>query len=125
MNSLPKQILFVSNDDRCFESVNRKLNYEEESYALTPALTADQALFLMTDETFDLYILDSLLKDTSSVELCRRLREKDRETPNLFFRGDEQQLAKAQIALKPESHEFLDKSNDLDRLAETVKKILM
>ena len=123
MSSLPKQILFVSNDNGCFESVNRRLNYEEENYALTPALTADQALFLMTDETFDLYILDSFLKDTSSVELCRRLREKDRQTPILFFRGNEH-TAKDQIALKSDTNEFLDKSNDLEMLAETVRKIL-
>lgn len=123
MSSLPKQILFVSHDGGCCESISRRLNYEAEHYALTAALTADQALFLMTDETFDLYILDNLSKGTSSSELCRRLREKDRHTPILFF-GGMNHSANGNSEIAVGANEYLDKSNDLDRLAEMVKRLL-
>lgn len=121
MNSHPKNILFVTSDDRYSDTINRQLNREEENYALTTALTADQALFLMKDESFDLYILDYLLEGISAEELFRRLREKDQRTPVLFFGGLNKQVSEG---FERNSHDKLHNHNELDRLAETVERLL-
>jgi len=49
--------------------------------------TAVQALSLMQEERFDLYLLDAWLPDLDGFELCRRMRHFDPHTPILFFSG--------------------------------------
>ena len=49
--------------------------------------TAAQALSLIQNERFDLYLLDTLLPDLDGFELCRRMRSVDPHTPILFFSG--------------------------------------
>lgn len=49
--------------------------------------TAAQALSLIKDERFDLYLLDTFLPDLDGFELCRRMRNLDPHTPILFFSG--------------------------------------
>lgn len=49
--------------------------------------TADQALSLIQNERFDLYLLDAWLPGLDGFELCRRMRAVDPHTPILFFSG--------------------------------------
>lgn len=49
--------------------------------------TAAQALSLMQEERFDLYLLEAWLPDLDGFELCRLLRKFDQHTPILFFSG--------------------------------------
>jgi DNA-binding response OmpR family regulator len=121
MSSLPKNILFVTSDDRYSDTINRQLNREEENYSLTTARTADQALFLMKDEPFDLYILDYLLEGISAEELFRRLREKDQQTPVLFFSRLNNPVSED---FEQNSNGNLHHPNELDRLAEMVERLL-
>jgi DNA-binding response OmpR family regulator len=47
--------------------------------------TAAQALSLMQEERFDLYLLDAWLPDLDGFELCRRMRKFSPHTPIHFF----------------------------------------
>jgi DNA-binding response OmpR family regulator len=49
--------------------------------------TAVQALAAMQTERFDVCVLDATLPDLDGFELCRRMRDFDRDTPILFFSG--------------------------------------
>jgi CheY-like chemotaxis protein len=49
--------------------------------------TAVQALSAMQTERFDVCVLDTTLPDLDGFELCRRMRDFDRDTPILFFSG--------------------------------------
>lgn len=49
--------------------------------------TAVQALSAMQTERFDVCVLDATLPDLDGFELCRRMRDFDRDTPILFFSG--------------------------------------
>jgi DNA-binding response OmpR family regulator len=49
--------------------------------------TAAQALSLLEQEQFDLYLLDSWLPDMDGVELCRRVRRYAPLAPILFYSG--------------------------------------
>lgn len=49
--------------------------------------TAAEALTSIAAERFDLYLLDSRLPDLDGLELCRRMRVSDPDTPVVFFSG--------------------------------------
>ena len=49
--------------------------------------TAGDALSLIREERFHMYLLEAWLPDLDGFELCRRLRARDPHTPILFFSG--------------------------------------
>jgi DNA-binding response OmpR family regulator len=56
-----------------------------EDYTLCYARDFDEGLQLARRGYFDLYILDNWLPDGNGIELCRRIREFDPNTPVLFY----------------------------------------
>jgi DNA-binding response OmpR family regulator len=76
--------------------------------------TAAQALSLIQENPFDLYVLDTCLPDLDGFELCRRLRECNSQTPIVFFSSagnevDKQRGIKAganAYAIKPDVDEL-------------------
>ena len=114
-----RRILIVDDDaDSC--EVMSFLLAMEYGCEVFSAETAEEALSLIEAHKFDLYILDSLLSNSSGVELCARLRRSDKRTPIMFYSGyeDAGYIKKAKAA---GADEYLVKPNDLDRLAEKVR----
>jgi DNA-binding response OmpR family regulator len=58
-----------------------------EGMEVSTAETAAEALRLARVERFDLLMLDSKFPDGDGCELCRQIREVDRETPILIYSG--------------------------------------
>lgn len=58
---------------------------QNEGYEVICTDTAEQAISLAKAQSFDLYLLDNWLPDSSGIELCRELREIDSKTPILFY----------------------------------------
>jgi DNA-binding response OmpR family regulator len=56
-------------------------------YEVVSTSSADDALRLAQEQKFDLYLLDTRLADGSGVDLCKRIREFDNDTPILFYSG--------------------------------------
>ena|ERR1044071_1203474 len=54
-------------------------------YEVTIAGTVADGLRLSREQAFDLIILDNWFKDSSGVDLCRRIREFNSHTPILFY----------------------------------------
>lgn len=79
------RVLYVDDDEECRVMLSTLLWFSRiEAKAVG---TAAQALSLMRAERFDLYLLDSWLPDLDGLELCRRMRNFDPDTPILFFSG--------------------------------------
>src|SRR6185295_18395967 len=83
MNIPQKQILYIEDHDDTRELI--ALLLADPNYRVTTTSTSRDALKLARHEHFDLYLLDSWLPDCSGVELCKQLREFDRETPIMFL----------------------------------------
>ncbi len=116
------RILCVDDED-CREMLDLMLNLAEPVYEFVGATSAEKALKIMANEKFDLYLLECRLLGISGIELCRQIREFDAETPILFFTGMVRPID-CDEALAAGATEYLIKPNDLDRLAETIERLL-
>ena len=85
MPSSSRNILFIEDDADTRELVAFVL--KRENYEVVVAENYEQALALAATGRFDLYLLDNWLPGGSGVELCRRLRAFDANTPILFYSG--------------------------------------
>jgi CheY-like chemotaxis protein len=117
------RILFVDDDEDCCELMSTMLKLSNDSFVVTSANTAEEALSLIETQRFDLYILDYRLPDLTGVELCSRIRQIDGQTPIMFYSGlaREVDLLDAKLA---GANDYLIKPNDLGRFTETVQGYL-
>jgi CheY-like chemotaxis protein len=116
-------ILCVDDDTDSCELMDHLLTYREKDYILTAVSSPAEALNLIRQQSFDLYIFDYQLPEMSGVELCRRIRRTDAQTPILFF------TAKAypddrKTAMQAGANEYLVKPDGLVNFKETVRRLL-
>jgi DNA-binding response OmpR family regulator len=84
--------------------------------------TAEQALFFIKAERFDLYLLDGWLPDLDGFELCRRMRNCDPYTPILFFSGAAYKADMA-MAIEAGADAYVFKPN-IDALLESITQFV-
>jgi two-component system response regulator ResD len=115
-----KRILCIDeNDDICFLLVTL-LKYEDlEAHSVQ---NAEGALRAIVDEQFSLYILDGWLTGTDGRNLCRQIRETDKNTPIIIYSADAKQLQRKD-AISASAYTYISKP-DIDRLISTVKEVL-
>jgi DNA-binding response OmpR family regulator len=117
------KILYVDDNQDSCEMVNMMLTYANPDYVVTSAETADKALALIDSQAFDLYIFDYGLPQMSGVELCQYIRQYDTETPILFFSAMARPSDRDE-GLASGATEYLVKPNDIEKLTDTVKRLL-
>jgi CheY-like chemotaxis protein len=118
------RILYVDDNQDSLELVNFMLSSSEISPEVVSADCAEQAVSLMENQVFDLFIIDYSLPQMSGTELCRYIRKSDSEKPILFFTAMARSVDR-ESAITAGANEFLVKPNDLERLTETVKRLLI
>src|SRR5699024_9520608 len=92
------RILIVEDEEKLSRVLQLELDYE--SYRPTVAHNGKSALELLTDQEWDLVLLDIMLPELSGMEVLRRLRRFDEATP---------------IILLTARDEVYDKVNGLDQ----------
>lgn len=124
MTEASPRILCVEDNRDSREMIATLLRQANHTYQVTAVETAAEALALNGKAHFDLYILDIWLPGMDGVELCRRLRERGVKNPIMFFSAMGVQTKDRDYVLAAGADEFLVKSIDLDRLTETVERLL-
>ncbi|MBA2620639.1 MAG: response regulator [Acidobacteria bacterium] len=123
--SFSTRILYVEDNSESCELLGTMLPlYSDWKFSVTAAESADAAISLMKKQAFDFYILDYVLPDISGVELCERIRRTDSRTPIVFYTGMSRETDR-QKALAAGATEYLVKPNDLIKLTEAVKNLLI
>ena len=117
------RILIVDDDRDTCELMSLMLRLENDRYEVVSANNAADALALMRDDPFDIYILDSLLPDMSGIELCAKIRQTDRRTPIVFYSGRAESRY-INLAKSAGADKYLIKPNDLESFTETVREYL-
>jgi two-component system, NtrC family, response regulator AtoC len=121
MQPTKRLILCVEDDDDTCSMLSALLG--RAGYEVRTASGVADGLRLAEGGRFDLYILDNWFADGTGLDLCRRIREFDCATPILFFSGLAQESDR-QIGLDAGAQGYLIKPNDLDKLVETVTRLI-
>lgn len=116
-----KRILFVDDDQEICAAITLLLEYC--GYDVTPVRTQDEALRLAEVGNFDLLMLDQKFPDGSGLELCRRIRLFDPETPILFYSAIGRQVD-VQLAIAAGAQDYLKKPTSLDVLDLTISHLI-
>jgi DNA-binding response OmpR family regulator len=117
------QILYVDGDIDSGEVVRMILQQADEDYEVTILDSTEEALELMSQRAFDLYIFDQPWREPSGLELCRKVREKDGVTPIILFSVMSRETDRYK-AMAAGASAYLIKADEIDQLAGLVKRLL-
>ena len=94
----------------------------QSNFEVKTARSISDALALIEQDEFDLYVLDKRLPDGSGLELCAQLNEATPNVPVIFYSGDAYQLHREE-GLCAGAEAYVVKP-DIDGLIETVQALL-
>jgi len=117
------RILVVEDNKDSRDMIKTLLSVSGNGYEVVAVETAAEALVLDEKERFDLYVLDIWLPGMDGLSLCRRLRERSRKQPIIFFSAMVQ-TTEREYVLKAGANEFLIKPQDIDRFLPVVSRLL-
>lgn len=120
---MPHRILVVEDNRDSRDMIRTLLSESDVGYDVTAVETAAEALDLDGKDPFDLYVLDIWLPGMDGLGLCRRLRERGRTQPIIFFSAMVQTTDRHYV-LAAGADEFLVKPKDIDQLLPTVARLL-
>jgi DNA-binding response OmpR family regulator len=118
-----RRILCVDDDADSCELLEVMLGEADRNFIVKSATSAEKAIELIENESFDLYILDNWMPNISGVQLCFLIRLTNSETPILFYTAATR-LEDREAAMKAGANEYLLKPNDLEIIVETVQRLL-
>lgn len=119
MKLIPSPRLLIVDDDPELR-VFLRTELEIEGYASTEAASGKQALGLIRAESWDLLLLDWTLPDFSGVEICRRLRGSDDQTPVLMLTARDDVRERVE-ALDAGADDYLTKPFSIEELLARVR----
>ncbi|MDQ3916985.1 MAG: response regulator [Acidobacteriota bacterium] len=93
---MPPRILVVEDHDDTRHLMAALLG--ARGYGVETAGGYGEGLRLAGDGSYDLILLDYGYADGTGTELCRRIRESDRDTPILFFSGVDPKLQREALS---------------------------
>ena len=90
---------------------------------MTSAQTIATALELVQQQAFDLFLLDSRLPDGSGIDLCKRIRQFNLQTPIIFFSAAAYEADKT-MALDAGAQGYLTKPARLGELCDIISNLI-
>ncbi|MCI0337624.1 MAG: response regulator [Acidobacteria bacterium] len=120
-SSTRKKILCV--EDHTDSGVLVGFILSKEGYEVITAEAGEEGLRLAKGEKFDLFIFDIWLPGISGIELCRKIREFNQETPIIFYTALAFE-ADRQNGLSAGAQAYLIKPDDTQHLLTTVETLL-
>ena len=115
-----KTILCVEDDEDSLELLQFIL--EIEKFRVVPCSTSEEGLVQAGRKEFSAIILDHYLADISGLEVCRRIRAYDQQTPIVFYSGAAYPKDREQ-ALAAGANDYLIKPLDLEIIPETIHRL--
>lgn len=116
-----KHILYIEDHEDTRELVSFVL--KQRNYEVTTSATIENGVRLAGANKFDLYLLDSWLPDGSGLELCRKIREFDGNTPILFYSAATYEIDR-ELALLSGAQGYLTKPTKNTELCDLISSLI-
>jgi two-component system, OmpR family, phosphate regulon response regulator PhoB len=117
-----KTILCVEDDKDSCELLQFVLG--GEGFEVVSCSTSEEGLQLAKEKNFSAIILDHRLAEISGVEICRRIRAYDKQTPIIFYSASAHPKER-EAGLAAGANDYLVKPLDFERIAETIKRLVL
>lgn len=123
MNANKQQgsILLVEDEENLQEAL--KLNLELEGYEVSCASDGTQALKRISEEYFDLIILDVMLPGVDGIDVAENVRLNNNEVPILMLSAKSSSAEKV-LGLKKGADDYITKPFNLEELLLRVRKLI-
>jgi DNA-binding response OmpR family regulator len=99
------------------------LQQANQDLEITTVVSSKDAWDAILKRSFDLYIFDNPWSESSGLELCRQVRQRDGKTPVIIFSVMGHDIDR-ENALEAGADLYLVKPNDVGRLTEEVSALL-
>ena len=96
---------------------------EHDGYEVVSAATVTDGLSLAKLERFDLFILDSRFHDGNGIDLCRKIRAFDQDTPIIFY-SSAAYSSDVKAGLAAGAQYYLFKPNGILIIEQTIAELL-
>lgn len=121
LNTNTPRVLYIEDHEDTRELVTLVL--EQKCVEVVTGTTIRSGVALAGSQDFDLYLLDSWLPDGSGLELCRRIREFDQETPIVFYSAAAYEIDRVE-AIKSGAQAYLIKPSHPSELCNLVTSLI-
>ena len=115
------RVLYIEDHEDTRELVTLVL--EQKNYEVVTGSSIESGVALARSQQFDLYLLDSWLPDGSGLDLCRRIREFDKDTPILFYSAAAYEMDR-DLALRCGAQAYLVKPSQPSELCHLVTSLI-
>lgn len=117
----PGYILLVEDEENLLEAL--KLNLELEGYEVTGAGDGAEALKKISEEYFDLIILDVMLPEIDGIDVAENIRLQNNDVPILMVSARSSTADKV-LGLKKGADDYITKPFNLEELLLRVQKLI-
>lgn len=121
MKETKPTILLVEDEENLHETL--KLNLEIEGYEVTSAFDGAEALRKISNEYFDLIIMDIMLPELDGISVTESIRVKNNEVPILILSAKNSSADRV-LGLKKGADDYLTKPFNLEELLLRVGKMI-
>lgn len=115
------RILLVEDERNVAAFIKKGL--EEEFYSVDVAEDGSEGLLMGTSSDYDLIILDVMLPGMNGIEICKKIRERDRRVPILMLTAVDSVESKVQ-GLESGADDYLTKPFAFSELLARIKALL-
>lgn len=115
-----KQILIIEDDDAIVELLT--IHLHDLGCEITTASSGHQGLAAAKSSSFDLIILDIMLPGLNGMEVCRKIRQDDRQIPILMLTARSEEIDKV-MGLETGADDYLTKPFSIREFIARVKVI--
>ncbi|HCF04269.1 response regulator transcription factor [Flavobacterium sp.] len=112
------RILIVEDEVGILQFLQQGL--EEEGYTIVTATDGEKALELLTNESFDLVLLDWMLPKLTGLEVCKAYRLQNKTSPIIFLTAKDT-VQETIEGLQAGANDYIKKPFSFDELVERIK----
>ncbi|MFZ6025520.1 MAG: response regulator transcription factor [Bacteroidota bacterium] len=121
MTNSKANILLVEDEENLHEAL--KLNLEMEGYEVSSAFNGTEALKKVSNEYFDLIVLDIMLPEVDGIAVTESIRVNNNEVPILILSAKNSSTDRV-LGLKKGADDYLTKPFNLEELLLRVEKLI-